>query len=132
MPSEHPNATLLRRLFKAFAERDVATVQSIIADDAVWRFRGSRGALAGEYHGREEIAHFLGSVPSLTGGTFHIDLKDVTASDGHAVVLFTGHAQRKGKTLENPTALVVRIHDGQAVEFSEFVWDLPTVDDFWS
>lgn len=129
---EHPNAALLRCLLKAFTERDVATVQSIIAEGAVWRFPGARGALAGEYHGREEIAHFLGSVPRLTGGTFHLDLEDVAASDDHAVVLFTGHARRNGKTLENPTALVVRIVEGQAVEFREFVWDLPSVDDFWS
>ena len=132
MMTEHPNTALLRRLFKAFAERDVATVQSIIAEDAVWRFPGARGALAGEYHGRDEIAHFLGSVPKLTGGTFHLEVHDVAASDDRAVVLFTGRGERNGKTLENPTALVVSIRDGQAVEFSEYVWDLPAVDDFWS
>ncbi len=129
---EHPNATLIRRLFAAFAARDAATAMSIIADDAVWRFPGTRGALAGEYHGRDEIAHFLGGVPNLTGGTFHIEIEDVAASDDHAVVLFTGHAERNGKTLKNPTALVVRIRDGQTVEFREFVWDLPSVDDFWA
>jgi ketosteroid isomerase-like protein len=132
MPNEHPNATLIRRLFAALAERDAATALSIIAEDAVWCFPGEGGALAGEHRGREEIAHFLGSVPKLTGGTFHIDLDDVVASDDNAVVLFTGHGERNGKTLANDTALVVRIRDGQAVEFREFVWDLPTVEDFWS
>ena len=130
--TEHPNATLLRRLFKAFADRDVATVQSIIAEDAVWRFPGKRGALACEYHGREEIFHFLASVPKLTGGTFHAEIKDIAASDDHAVILFTGHAQRNGMTLDNPTSLVVRIRDGKAAEFQEFVWDLPSVEDFWA
>ncbi len=130
--TEHPNTTLIRRLLQAFAERDLAPVQSIIAADAVWRFPGERGALAGEHRGRNAIARFLVGVMSLTGGTFHLDLEDVTASDEHAVVLFTGRGERNGKTLANPTALVVRIRDGQAVDFREFVWDLPAVDGFWS
>lgn len=129
---EHSNATLIRRLFHAFDERDFVAVHTIIDEDAVWRFPGKRGALAGEYHGRDEITHFLTSVMTMTAGTFHLDLEDVTASDDHAVVLFTGHAERNNKTLANPTALVITIRDGQAVEFREFVWDLPTVDNFWS
>jgi ketosteroid isomerase-like protein len=46
--------------------------------------------------------------------------------------LFTGRAQRNGKTLENPTALAVTMRDGRAVEFREFVWSLEHVEDFWS
>lgn len=130
--TDHPNAVLIRRLFAALAERDAATAMSIIAEDAVWLFPGTRGALAGEHCGRDAIARFLASVMSLTGGTFHLDLEDVTASDDHAVVLFTGRGERNGRTLANPTALVVRIRDGQAEEFREFVWDLPAIDAFWS
>jgi ketosteroid isomerase-like protein len=128
---EHPNAALIRRLFQALAERDFATAPSIIAEDAVWYFPGTRGALAGEHRGREAILHFLASVMTLTGGTFHLDIEDITAGENSVVVLFTGHGQRNGKTLDNPTALRVRIRDGQAVEFREFVWDLAHVEDFW-
>jgi hypothetical protein len=129
---EHPNAALIRRLFQAFDDRDFATSQSIIAEDAVWHFPGTHGALAGEHRGRQAILRFLASVMTLTGGTFHLDIEDITASEGNAVVLFTGHAQRNGKTLDNPTALRVRFRDGQAAEFREFVWDLAHVEDFWA
>jgi ketosteroid isomerase-like protein len=129
---EHPNTALIRRLFQAFAERDFAAAQSIVAENAVWHFPGTRGALAGEHRGREAILRFLASVMTLTGGTFHLDIEDITASDNNAVVLFAGHGQRDGKTLDNPTALRVRIRDGQAVEFREFVWDLAHVEDFWA
>jgi uncharacterized protein len=71
--AEHPNAALIRRLFQAFAERDFATAQSIIAEDAVWHFPGTRGALAGEHRGHEAIFRFLASVMTLSGGTFHLD-----------------------------------------------------------
>ncbi len=128
----HPNAALVRRLFEALAKREVAVALAIIAPDAVWHFPGTRGALAGEHRGREAIVRFLTSVMTLTGGTFHMDIDDVAASDDGAVLLFTGHGQRNGKTLDNPTALRVRIHDGQAVEFREFVWDLAHVEDFWA
>ncbi|MDP9181118.1 MAG: nuclear transport factor 2 family protein [Chloroflexota bacterium] len=127
---EQPSAALIRRLFQAFAERDFATTQSIIAEDAVWYFPGTRGALAGGHRGREATFRFLASVMTLRGGTFHLDIEDITASENNVVVLFTGHGQRDGKTLDNPTALRVRIRDGQAVEFREFVWDLAHVEDF--
>lgn len=129
--ADHPNAALIRRLFQSFAERDFATAQSIIADDAVWYFPGTRGALAGEHCGREAIFRFLASVMTLTGGTFHLDIEDITASEDNVIVLFTGHGQRDGKTLDNPTALRVCISDGKAVEFREFVWDLAHVQEFW-
>ena len=119
-------------MFQAFAEVDFATAQSIIAEDAVWYFPGTRGALAGEHRGREAIFHFLSSVMTLTGGTFHLDIEDITAGENNVVVLFTGHGQRNGKTLDNPTSLRVRIREGQAVGFREFVWDLDHVEEFWS
>jgi ketosteroid isomerase-like protein len=128
----HPNAEIVRRLFRAFAERNVATVNSLIAEEAVWTFPGQRGQIAGEHRGREAIAALLGKVLVLTSGTFHLDLHDVTASDENAVALFTGSGQRNGKTLNNPTALVITIRDGRCADFREFVWNLPEVDDFWS
>jgi uncharacterized protein len=130
--SEHPSAALIRRLFQAFADRDFATAQSIVAEDAVWHFPGTRGALAGEHRGHEAIFRFLASVMTLTGGSFHLDVEDITASENNVVVLFIGRGQRDGKTLDNPTALRVRVRYGQAVEFREFVWDLAHVEDFWS
>jgi len=132
VPTEHPNAALARRLFDAFAARDIATALSLIPADAVWRFPGTHGALAGEHRGREAIVRFLTQVMALTGGTFHMDIEDITASDDNVVVLFTGDGQRDGKTLHNPTSLRIRVQDGQLVEFTEFVWDLDHVEVFWS
>jgi uncharacterized protein len=129
---EHPNAALVRRFFAALGERDAATALSLLADDAVWRFPGTRGQIAGDHVGREGIVRFLHSVMTLTNGTFDLEIHDITASDEHAVVLFTGHGERNGKTLDNPTALVVRISGGKVIEFREFVWDIAHVDDFWS
>jgi hypothetical protein len=131
--SEHPNTALARRLFEAFDRRDIAAIHHAIAHDAVWHFPGERGALAGEHRGREAILRFLANVGVVTGGTFHLDLVDITASDSHAVALFTGTGSRPdGRTLHNLTALVIAIRDGRIIELREFVWDLPHVESFWS
>ena len=129
---EHPNAARIRRLFTAFRNADVATLQAMIPADAVWHFPGRRGKLAGAHRGRDAIFAFLMNVQTLTGATFHLDLVDVIANDEHAVALFRGHGQRAGKHLDNPTCLHFRLRDGDIAEVWEYVWDLYHVDDFWS
>jgi ketosteroid isomerase-like protein len=132
MTPEHPNVTTIRNLFAALRERDAATIARLLPEDAIWRFPGRRGKLAGDHRGRESILRFLASVMTLTNGTFELKLEDVIGGDDHVIVLFTGHAQRDGKTLENPTCLRIEMRDGLPTEFREFVWDLDHVDDFWS
>ena len=129
--AEHPNATLVRGMFAAFRDADAAKLHELIAEDAVWHFPGRRGQLAGDHRGRPAILAFLLKVVALTGGTFHLDLIDVAASDANAVALFRGHATRGDRTLDNPTCLRLRIADGKVQEAWEFVWDLEHVDEFW-
>ena len=130
--AQQPNEALIRKLLNAFSERDLETILAAIPPDAVWHFPGRRGRLAGTHRGRDEILRFLADVETLTNGTFRMQLEDVVAGDRHAVVLFTGRAEREGKSLENPTCLRVRFEDGRITEVWEFVWDLPSVDDFWA
>lgn len=130
--ADHPNAIRVRELFDAFAAGDVETIRAVIPEHAVWHFPGARGQLAGTHRGRDAIFAFLLRVRALTGGTFHVELIDVVANDVHAVALFRGRAERDGKTLDNPTCLRMRIVDGQVAEVWEFVWDLFSVDEFWS
>jgi ketosteroid isomerase-like protein len=132
MAAAHPNATRVRELFAAFRDRDLATIQRAIPDDAVWHFPGRGGKVAGSHHGRDAILAFLMQVPTLSGGTFHAELTDVLANDDRAVALFRGHGERNGKTLDNPTCLVMRLRDGRITEVWEYVWDLYHVDDFWA
>jgi ketosteroid isomerase-like protein len=130
--SEHPNAALVRNLFAAFERADLAEIQTVIPEHAVWHFPGRRGKLAGAHEGRDAILAFLIDVTALSGGTFHLELEDVVADDRYAVALFRGHGERGGKTLDNPTCLKMRIDKGKIVEVWEFVWDLFAVDEFWS
>jgi ketosteroid isomerase-like protein len=130
--AEHPNALRIRELFAAFRAGDVAAIDAALAADVVWRFPGRRGKLAGEHRGKDQIFSFLMNVQALTGGTFHLDLADVAASDEYAVAIFRGHGEREGRHLDNPTALVIRFSGDKIAELREFVWDLEHVEDFWS
>jgi hypothetical protein len=130
--NEHPNAVRVRDLFSAFERGDVAAIQALIPEGAVWRFPGRQGQLAGTHVGRDAIFAFLLKVGALTGGTFHLDLIDVVANDRYAVALFTGSGERNGKTLDNPTCLRMRLEEGKVVEVWEFVWNLYEVDEFWA
>lgn len=130
--SEHPNAKLLRDLFEALERRDPVKAFACIAEDAVWRFPGRQGQLAGEHRGHNAIIGFLGKVMALAGGTFHLEPKDVLASETRAAFLFRGTGQRGERTLDNPTCLVVEVREGKIVRFDEFVWDAYAVDAFWA
>jgi ketosteroid isomerase-like protein len=130
--SDHPNAERMRALFKAFGDQDIDAIRDAIAPDAVWRFPGKTGRLAGEHRGHEGIFNFLLRVMELTNGTFALDLEDVVANDNYAVALFRGHGSRPdGRELDNPTCLKIRLEGGKAVEIDEFVWNLYDVDGFW-
>lgn len=130
--TEHPNVQRIRDLFAAFRAADVATIEQLLAPDAVWHFPGRRGRLAGSHRGRDALFAFLLDVQGATDGTFGLDLIDVLANDAHAAVFFRGHATRNGKTLDNPTCLRMRLGGGQVHEVWEFVWDLEHVEDFWA
>jgi len=132
MRGEHPNALRIRGLFQAFRDRDLAAIQAAIPEQAVWHFPGRQGALAGSHRGRDAILAFLGKAVALTEGTFRFEVEDVLANDGSAVAFFRGSGERKGRRLDNPTCLRIRIEDGQILEIWEFVWDLYAVDAFWT
>ncbi len=124
-------AALTEKLFDAFARRDVAAAAAMIAEDAVWRFPGTNGALAGDHSGREAIFAFLFKVMELTGGTFHSERVALAGDERTAFLHFIGRAERNGKHLENPTCLMLVFDDGKLIEAREWVWDLAHVEDFW-
>ena len=121
----------MRRLIDAFRTADVAAIETSLAPDVVWHFPGREGALAGEHRGRDAVFEFLAKVMNLTEGTFVFDLVDIVANDERAIVLFRGSARRQERKLDNPTCLVIELHDGQATTIWEYVWDLEHVETFW-
>ena len=125
-----------RRIAAAFAAAlssgDATKVIDLINRDLVWHFPGRGHELAGDHSGLADVAAFAQKVTALTEDTFAMDVHDVYAAPTGAIVAFTGHGRRPdGRTLENPTQLMLRIADGRVEEIWEFVWDTEAVAAFW-
>jgi ketosteroid isomerase-like protein len=54
------------------------------------------------------------------------------ANDEHAVALFTAHADRAERTLEDRTVEVLHIRDGKLAEVWLYPADLYASDEFWT
>lgn len=123
---------LTAALFEALARRDVAALATQIAPDAIWHFPGKTSQLAGSHRGHAGIFGFLTKVAALTGDTFSLDPVALSGEGDTAFFHFVGRGRREGRTLENPTCLMLRFADEKLIEAREWVWDLAHVEDFWA
>ena len=125
------NRALVQRIFEAFAQQEGFALRGLFAEDAIWRVPG-RGAMAGEYRGREEIFRFLARLPKETVGTYGSELRDVLASDERAAALYTARGTRRGRTLELDQVLLFRIEDGLVQEVLALPSDPEAFEQFWA
>lgn len=111
----HPDGELVRKLYDAFANADLETIQNAIADDGVLHFAG-QGGLSGSYKGKDEILGLLGELVSRTDGTFKTEIHDLLANDEHVVVLSTVTASRGDKDIAGRGVEVFHVADGKITE----------------
>ncbi len=129
---EHPNVELSRRGYAAFSAGDMETLTELIAEDAVWHVAG-RGALAGDYNGRDAIFGFFGKLVEKSEGTLQLEVHDILANDDHSVVLTRLTAGgSSGKSVDITTCDTAHIRDGQVVEFWSFGSDQYAWDEYTS
>ena len=74
----------------------------------------------------------FGQLMELSGGSFHLDIHDIVANDGHGVALVTVHGQRDGQTMAVREANIWHLANGQATEFWTFAEDQAAVDRFFA
>ncbi|MEA2843462.1 MAG: uncharacterized protein QOJ69_1133 [Actinomycetota bacterium] len=129
---EHPNAALIRKLQHAILAGDLEGVLDAYTEDAVYRVAGNN-LLSGTHRGREAIAAFFVKAMEITGGTLRIVVDDVLAEDGHAVIFWSGGAERPGKSLDAHGIMAFKVNDDG--KFTESWWlydDQAAYDDFFS
>jgi ketosteroid isomerase-like protein len=76
LTAQHANAEPIRRAFDAFASGDMATMQSLVAEDTVWHIPG-RGPLAGDHRGRDAVFEIFGRLVQASEGTFNQAFHDL-------------------------------------------------------
>ena len=124
------NALLVRRLYEAFHSRDMETLASLIAEDAVWHVPGST-LISGEHRGRPAIFEYFRTTGELTGGSFQAELIDALASDTQAVAVATATGGRAGNAYDG-SYLLMRIEEGRIADVRLFNDDPDAFDSFWS
>ena len=125
------NESVVRRLFDAFARKEMFALRDLFAADAVWTVPGD-GAMAGVYRGREEIFRFLSRLPKETGGTYTSRLVDVLASDERAAALYRASGERHGRSLDLDQVLLFRLEDGLVREVLALPSDPAAFEEFWA
>jgi len=129
--SREVNEKVVRRIFDAFARRDVFALRGLFAPDAVWTVPGD-GAMAGVYRGPEAIFRFLGRLPKETEGTYRSRLVDVLVSDDRAAALYRASGERRGRRLDLDQVLIFALEDGAVREVLALPSDPAAFEDFWA
>ena len=127
---------LLHRLHSAqtafYTGGDVEPVQELLAPDIEWHVPG-RNAIAGDYHGLDEVLAYFGRRRDLAGRTFRLHTRDVLTGDGdHLAALTDGTATIHGAERRWSTVGLYRVRDAVIAG----CWLLPlnpvTFDAIWT
>jgi ketosteroid isomerase-like protein len=130
--SSSADEQVVRRLYQAIADRDLAAAQQCFADDAVWRLPGT-GAIAGEHRGWPQIRdNFLAKLGPLSGGTFTADLIDVAVGEHFVVAVQHATGSHAGRELDITGCQLMTVRGGLIREVRGHYSDQAALDAFWS
>jgi len=124
------NIELVRRGYEAFNTGDMATLNELFAEDAVWHVAGS-GVLSGTKQGRDAILAYFGELGARTQGDFQARVQDIVGGEDHTVAIQQTHGTNNGKTLDMSTVITFVVRDGKIAEGREYFEDTARSDDFW-
>jgi len=122
---------VIRRGYAAFSAGDMATLNELFTEDAVWHVPGA-GPLSGAKEGREGILSFFGELMSRSEGTLTVTLDDVVGGDHHTVALNRNQATRGSQTLQQNAVVVFQLRDARVSEARQYFDDTARNDAFWS
>ena len=122
--SEHPNASVIRKMNEALTGGDMHAMAGFVADDVVWHIIGR----AEPYRGKAELAASMGGFEAFA---ITYDVHDIVANDDHAIALGTATATHDGRSLTYRTAEIYHVRDGQVTERWAFSDDTKAITDFF-
>lgn len=128
--ADHPNVTLLRQGYEAFAKKDMATLATLFSPDVVWHWTG-KGPLAGIHRGRDAVFGIFGRMAMLCPD-FRNHVRDIVANDQHAVALTQATGTRPGKKLDLKNVMTFSVQNEKVSEFWLYTEDQRAEEEFWS
>ena len=129
--AEPAAAEVVRRFYRAFAERDLAAIRECFAVDGVWHIPG-RSPIAGDHRGQDAImSDFISKLGPMSGGTFKAELLDVAVGDHYAVAIQRATANHDDKQLDITGCQLITVRDGKIAEVRGHYSDQYALDEFW-
>lgn len=130
MGARADHLALVERYCDAWKRGDAAALVDCYHDDFTLHWFGA-SPLAGTHRGKPAAIAALVRVQQLTNRELR-EIRDVLASDEHAVVLTRERFTRDGRSLELERVLVFQIRDDRLAECWLYDRDQRAVDAFWS
>lgn len=130
-PVADANGEVLRTLYDALGNGDLAAVLGLLSDDITAHVPGA-SPVAGKYVGKEAVAGYVGRLAELSAGTLRFEPHEVLATDRHGVGLVKDLAERGDKRLAMNNVHVWHATDGVLSEIWIYPGDLYAWDEFWS
>lgn len=132
----HPNARLVEAFYQAQRRfyaggDDTAAMRGLLADDIAWHVPG-RSAIAGDYHGHDEVLGYFAARRARAKATFRVQPRGVLADDRRVVRFAGGRVERDGNVRRWETVGVYRIADGKIAECWLLPFDQYEFDEIWS
>jgi uncharacterized protein len=127
---EHPNVSIVTRMYECFNRGDMDTIRKeIFAKDLVWRLPG-RHPLAGVKHGAEEVIAFFSE---LVTSNVKVDLVKIDAwGDDTVVEVHRGHGRVGDAVLDALNCTHYHIKNGKIADVQVYMSDQYGADNFFS
>lgn len=122
-------ADVVARFVDAYGRGDTDATRSLLGEDVVAYVTNAAGGVD-EVVGRDAYAARL---PSLEDAQLSIEIaQSVDVAPSQVMAMVKIEAERKGRSLRNFAAFLIRVHEGELVEIW-MVEALPSYsDEFWS
>jgi ketosteroid isomerase-like protein len=125
------NVDVVRRLYQAFADQDLAAAEACFAPDVVWHLPGT-SPIAGDHRGWTQIRdNFMARLGPLSGNTFRAELIDVAVGERFVIALQHATASYRGKSLDITACQLMTVRDDLIHEVRGHYSDQDALDDFW-
>jgi ketosteroid isomerase-like protein len=125
----HPNESILRDAYAAFARGDVPAFLALCTPDISFHVPGT--GLLGGSHTKDAFLAALGPAMAAVGGSFREEVVRLVANESDGVVHAAQRATRDGVERRWTAVHWWRIRGGKLAEFREFTDDQASFDAAW-
>jgi ketosteroid isomerase-like protein len=124
---------VVRAVFQAFADADLAALGGLLHADATWHHRND-DRLGGVHHGLDAIIAYLARSAQLTAGTLRAVPQSFMADgEGRVCLLVRLSAARPdARSMDGPQLVLVTLDGGRVRSIDQFVGDPAAVAAFWA